>query len=293
MAKNNHLLIQSDVNKDEQLISLVEQNPVLYTQTHPKYMDSKYKQKVWETIGAFVEEDTLACKARWYNIRDNYRKSLRNNLTRSGSKKAKLYKYTTQLSFLSNYADEVIREHATINIDDQETRSTLPSPTRAPTPPPAEESVEEPTQDSEHEEFLDDIVMKHETNYSENEFTKDPLNTSKPAMPSTVKTAIDNASVSGPQTRIIRRIRRPMLEQSESECSERVLDLLVRKMLTTAENRDPVDAFLAGIAPTLKSLHPYYQNLARSEIFATVQKYELKMLTEPPPLCNSNQRSGT
>ncbi|EAT41492.1 AAEL006871-PA [Aedes aegypti] len=293
MAKNNHLLIQSDVNKDEQLISLVEQNPVLYTQTHPKYMDSKYKQKVWETIGAFVEEDTLACKARWYNIRDNYRKSLRNNLTRSGSKKAKLYKYTTQLSFLSNYADEVIREHATINIDDQETRSTLPSPTRAPTPPPAEESVEEPTQDSEHEEFLDDIVMKHETNYSENEFTKDPLNTSKPAMPSTVKTAIDNASVSGPQTRIIRRIRRPMLEHSESESSERVLDLLVRKMLTTAENRDPVDAFLAGIAPTLKSLHPYYQNLARSEIFATVQKYELKMLTEPPPLCNSNQRSGT
>lgn len=292
MAKNNHLLIQSDVNKDEQLISLVEQNPVLYTQTHPKYMDSKYKQKVWETIGAFVEEDTLACKARWYNIRDNYRKSLRNNLTRSGSKKAKLYKYTTQLSFLSNYADEVIREHATINIDDQETRSTLPSPTRAPTPPPAEESVEEPTQDSEHEEFLDDIVMKHETNYSENEFTKDPLNTSKPTMPSTVKTAIDNASVSGPQTRIIRRIRRPMLQQSESESSERVLDLLVRKMLTTAENRDPVDAFLAGIAPTLKSLHPYYQNLARSEIFATVQKYELKMLTEPPPLCNSNQRSG-
>lgn len=58
MAKNNHLLIKSDVNKDEQLIALVEQNPVLYTQTHPKYMDSKYKQKVWDTIGAFIEEDS-------------------------------------------------------------------------------------------------------------------------------------------------------------------------------------------------------------------------------------------
>ena len=40
----------------------------------------------------------------------------------------------------------------------------------------------------------------------------------------------------------------------------------------------PVDAFLAGIAPTLKSLSPYYLNLTKSEIFASVQKHEMEML---------------
>ncbi|XP_060804867.1 uncharacterized protein LOC106139606 [Amyelois transitella] len=39
----------------------------------------------------------------------------------------------------------------------------------------------------------------------------------------------------------------------------------------------PVDAFLACIEPTLKALPPYYLSLAKGEIFATVQKYELRM----------------
>lgn len=41
-----------------------------------------------------------------------------------------------------------------------------------------------------------------------------------------------------------------------------------------------VDAFLAGVAPTLKTLSPYYLHVAKSEIFGTVQKYEMKMFME-------------
>ncbi|XP_019532488.3 uncharacterized protein LOC109404084 [Aedes albopictus] len=293
MAKNNHLLIKSDVNKDEQLIALVEQNPVLYTQTHPKYMDSKYKQKVWDTIGAFIEEDTLACKARWYNIRDNYRKSIRNNLTRSGSKKAKLYKYTEQLSFLSNYVEELMRDHVTINNDDQETRSTLPSPT----PPDEEPTVE-------NEEYLEDAIMKEEVTFTDNEYSKDPLTTLE-ATPSTRQTTLvdkPSASKDTRSSKIVRRVMRPVYkrvihtpgnqysattvstaEPSTSESANRVMEMLAKKVISTAESHDPVDAFLAGLSPTLKTLHPIYQNLAKSEIFATVQKYEIKQLTEPSP----------
>lgn len=42
----------------------------------------------------------------------------------------------------------------------------------------------------------------------------------------------------------------------------------------------PVDAFLNGIAPTLKNLNQYSLNLAKIEIFTTVQKYEMMMMTE-------------
>jgi hypothetical protein len=38
---------------------------------------------------------------------------------------------------------------------------------------------------------------------------------------------------------------------------------------------NPIDCFLFGISPTLKLLPPYLQNLAKTEIFSTVQKFEL------------------
>lgn len=41
----------------------------------------------------------------------------------------------------------------------------------------------------------------------------------------------------------------------------------------------PVDAFLAGIAPTLKSLNPILLNEAKTHIFSIVQEFELKQLT--------------
>ncbi|XP_061727867.1 uncharacterized protein LOC133532980 [Cydia pomonella] len=48
------------------------------------------------------------------------------------------------------------------------------------------------------------------------------------------------------------------------------------------KNPEPhaVDAFLAGVAPILKSLSPVFLNLAKSEIISAALKYERKMLTE-------------
>ncbi|XP_055907687.1 uncharacterized protein LOC129942673 [Eupeodes corollae] len=44
--------------------------------------------------------------------------------------------------------------------------------------------------------------------------------------------------------------------------------------------RHPVDAFLSGIAPTLKSLSPYYLSLAKTQIYSIVQEYEMAMIME-------------
>mgnify|MGYP000013992264 FL=1 len=43
----------------------------------------------------------------------------------------------------------------------------------------------------------------------------------------------------------------------------------------------PVDAFLAGIAPSLKSLNPFLLNETKSRIFSTVQESEMKQLLDP------------
>lgn len=59
------------------------------------------------------------CKARWNNIRDTYRKSLKKNITKSGqsAKKVKVYKYSEQLGFLKKYFEE---RDTKGNIDSQE-----------------------------------------------------------------------------------------------------------------------------------------------------------------------------
>jgi hypothetical protein len=38
--------------------------------------------------------------------------------------------------------------------------------------------------------------------------------------------------------------------------------------------KNPIDAFLEGLAPTLKNIPPYYQHLAKGKIFAAVQELQ-------------------
>lgn len=72
---------------------------------------------------------------------------------------------------------------------------------------------------------------------------------------------------------------------TQQTATAKLMEYLINKNenQTATSTPHPVDAFLAGVAPTLKSLTPYYLNLAKSEIFTCVQKYEMKMLTEQQP----------
>ncbi|KAF5295284.1 hypothetical protein FQA39_LY13149 [Lamprigera yunnana] len=60
------------------------------------------------------------------------------------------------------------------------------------------------------------------------------------------------------------------------------MEYLVNKVkkLSFPTQQHPVDAFLLGIAPALKKLLPRHWHFAKSDIFAAVQKYELKMLMD-------------
>jgi hypothetical protein len=55
----------------------------------------------------------------------------------------------------------------------------------------------------------------------------------------------------------------------------------------------PVDAFLFGIAPTLKTLSSYNLHLTKSEIFAVVQKYKLQQIFSQSSSSTSSMPSTT
>lgn len=72
--------------------------------------------------------------------------------------------------------------------------------------------------------------------------------------------------------------RRKNNKDVASSASAKLMEYLISNKSSNTKEPHPVDAFLAGIAPILKSLDTIKQHKARSEIFAVVQKYELEML---------------
>lgn len=56
--------------------------------------------------------------------------------------------------------------------------------------------------------------------------------------------------------------------------------LMNRNKNTEQEEQHPIDTFLKGLAPTLKSFSPYFQHLAKGQIFKVIHDLELQQLTE-------------
>ncbi|XP_055538231.1 uncharacterized protein LOC129725879 [Wyeomyia smithii] len=130
---------------DEKLIELVRSHPVLYDLGEARYLDSRHKTVIWNRIAAELEAEANDCKSRWSNIRDQYRKSLKKETTRSGQAATQIrpYKYKHLLRFLK----PTFEERATMSniepeepVDDSWTEpagdisSPLWSPQRNPSP---------------------------------------------------------------------------------------------------------------------------------------------------------------
>lgn len=96
------------------------------------------------------------------------------------------------------------------------------------------------------------------------------------------QSSVESSSISAEE----RRNQKPYPKKNQ----ESVLGQLMTYILTEKEAEkekinnqiscSPVEAFLAGIAPSLKMLNPVLLNQAKSSIFAIVQELEMKQLTE-------------
>ncbi|XP_053610839.1 uncharacterized protein LOC128675440 isoform X2 [Plodia interpunctella] len=194
----------SPTDADRRLIALVRLQPALYDVQHQQYQDTVHKAALWRKIAQDLAMDIRLCRSRWFNMRDNYRKSIiRNQLKRRAGQPERVYKFTPEIRFLKPY----------FNLD------------------PAHADTTGPLSDNAHQA----------------EDSSAPF-----------------GEASGPAKR----------ERSESPQSLQDLEM----PQTSQFQAHPVNVFLACIEPTLKALPPYLLSLAKGEIFAAVQKYELRML---------------
>lgn len=220
-------------------------------------MNKLYEYKYFICSIIFLSISGPSAKSRWGNIRDNFRKSVKKNKTVSGQKAKiiKQYKYAQQLSFITKFFDE---RDTMSNIDDKVANEYIN----------VDDDYNEPNENEEYSrncttEEVDNPVIVESQNSC-------PLPSLKQSGSSQFSIPRKKTKYSVPDT------------PPSKTAAATVMEYLVKKneSMVPLEPKHPVDAFLSGIAPVLKKLTPRYWHYAKSDIFAAVQNYELKMIMD-------------
>lgn len=129
--------------------------------------------------------------------------------------------------------------------------------------------IEEPTEIQNQSYFMDKTSQPTTVNASTVFMKKNKF--AKPVVSHKRKTFHEGKTIDSPASQLMAYI---IAEKEQENKRNKLTDTV----------KDPVDAFLCGIAPTLKSLHPILLNEAKCKIYSLVQEFEMKQL-----MSNQNQ----
>ncbi|XP_059058678.1 uncharacterized protein LOC131852075 [Achroia grisella] len=252
----------------EKLIELVREHKILYDLSDPYYVNSKKKNLIWYTIGRELNTDPSACKSRWNNIRDQYRKSLKRIAIKNDKKSKKHYRYHEKMEFLRPHFNE--RENTfndrqgdtadTVDSNSQNSEQSLMSLLEIrPNIEQASNSVHLPEEQDPNVIYnASAVITPRLSTERASEFRSTPS-------PGSFHSPLENIQLTN--TTAVNLIEYLLKKKQED-------------IMPHITEEHPMDKFMQCIAPTLKSLTPYYQNLAKTEIFNFVQKYEMTMFTQ-------------
>ncbi|XP_008543173.1 uncharacterized protein LOC103568201 [Microplitis demolitor] len=259
---------------DEKLIKYVRTFRGLYDMSHSQYLNGNYKEKKWTEIADKLNQPVVACKARWNNIRDNFRKSLKKRIAQDEEKvtQSKKYKYEDQLDFLIPFikirdTDDILDNVVAINID----------------------TIAHIKNDTEQTDDTDSNDYDYNDEYDDQDQMISTSKSTPPEKVPTIPSYHDDSYVDVPKQSLSsesskkRKADDPLkFDNSEAASVTLMKYVLEQSEKTNQQSVHPVDAFLAGLAPTLKSLNPYHLNIAKSKIFNVVQELEMNQIMNVP-----------
>ncbi|KAG5899276.1 hypothetical protein JTB14_012278 [Gonioctena quinquepunctata] len=243
----------------ERLIEEVRKFPVLYDQTNEKYRNTDYKNKVWKTIATQLKTKggVEECKKKWTSVRDQLRRTLQKRKIVSGQAAVSRRKYIYE-DLLEFLLPHLIERKSLSNVAD----------------------TEEVTDYDEHS----DITVKEEENIDIDESESMQQNEEEDPEMKSQKTQ-EMVLYANTSVKSVKRKMQSQLEPQELASASMTYMLSAertenqpKEVSRNESEKHPVDAFLAGIAPPLKSLNPMLLNQAKSCIFSIVQEYEMKQL---------------
>ncbi|XP_004534080.1 myb-like protein I isoform X2 [Ceratitis capitata] len=98
---NTFLDMESFFEKD--LISIVQQEDVLYNNFHPNYRNSKLKLDLWDEIATKLKKPVGRCRLKWKALRDQFIREHKRLKGRENSNSLPRWKHYDALSFLKNF----------------------------------------------------------------------------------------------------------------------------------------------------------------------------------------------
>lgn len=208
--------------------------------------------------------------------------SKRRTTSRQAVKKVKPYRFESQLQFLLEYMEEretkgnigrhPDTEYAELNNDDegQESLQTTDIPNSPEvSKQPVSQSLTQHNPTSSDDDTLSPEISKQPVSQS---FTQHNLSSRNDTPTSAVKFAKPSRKINIQPETAASTLMKYILEKKEEETKSS------KSGLPTVTLDNPIDCFLFGISHTLKSLPPYLQNIAKTEIFSTVQKLKLQSM---------------
>lgn len=110
----------------------------------------------------------------------------------------------------------------------------------------------------------------------------------KISIPSPVHTSHRTGSLSPAASSSSLASAQETIDKPKSTAATWLVEYVLKKNQNNTTEEHPIDKFLHGIAPTLKNLTRYYQNLAKTDIFNIVQKYEIIMFQQQMEVQNDD-----
>lgn len=216
---------------------------------------------MWNIYVWFITGGVAECKRKWFSIRDHLRRTIHKRRAQSGQKPVRKYKYEDILSFLVPHLGERERISCVSEQDDEEDDDN--------------DSVSgvqgnflgdnnSHNENAEHIK-IEEVHLQKSPTSSSNKFQKSLFNYET------------FAQSSKPNAKMSLELLRPLQHDFPAD---QFMELILAQKQTTSKpcEQHPVDAFLYGIAPTLKTLNPRLLNEAKGKIFSIVQEYELIQL---------------
>ncbi|XP_071637362.1 uncharacterized protein [Temnothorax longispinosus] len=259
----------------EKLIEMVKSCEPLYVMSHSKYSDNIFKENAWRRIAKEMNQPATACKKTWTNLRDSFRRALKKKReTKSGqaASKIKKWKFEDEMSFLLPFMQE------------RDTCSNL------------EDVSDDDNEYEPNEDEYDDTNNEREDD--RNDDRRDDRNDDKDDDKD--DNVDEELHAENEKKRKQKEINRKIITKAknkENKCqtqpetaSAMIIKYLLKKKTAKAQITPPtqqsnaIDTFFSSIAATVNSFSPYYQNIAKSQIFSIIADLEMKqILQEQPP----------
>ncbi|XP_054733419.1 uncharacterized protein LOC129241221 [Anastrepha obliqua] len=111
-----HTFLNMEGFFEKDLISMVQQEDILYNNFHPNYRNSKVKLEVWDEIAQKLKKPIGRCRLKWKALRDQYIREHKRLKDRENSASLPRWKHYDALSFLKKFIKHKTRDFDAKNI---------------------------------------------------------------------------------------------------------------------------------------------------------------------------------